>query len=94
MPAINPINTSRISQYPSQEEPSVIDFLSISTPILFTTLLDHSDPLKSSPLMINLMDMDFTCSNLRDITTGTAVVPLEKAGKSLSLSSRSEISAS
>lgn len=83
MPEISPANTSKISQSPSQDALLVIDYHSILMPIRSTILSDPSVQLKSSHLMISLMDSDSICLRLQDITMDTLAALLEREDKLL-----------
>jgi len=74
-------NFTKIFTCQFQAEPSPIDCLFISMPILFTTQSGHSDQLRLSPHTQKMKDSDFTCSNHQEFTTDTHAVLQAKAVK-------------
>ena len=54
-------------------------------PTLYTTQLDHSEPVKLSLHTQNKMDLDFICLNHQEFIMDTVVVQLVKEDKWLKL---------
>ncbi len=78
---MRPANTSRITTYSLAVVLSLIDYLSTSMPILFTTRSDPSDHLRFSLPGHKTKDMDCICSSLLELTSDTAAAHQEKEDK-------------
>lgn len=83
MAEIKPINSPRILMFKLVEKHSQIDWVSTFMLIPFTTLLDRLVLLKFWLHGPKTKDMDYSCLNPQDLTTGTIVVHLEREDRQL-----------